>query len=190
MAIYQYRRTATPAICFLNYTCIYLALQTLTPELTPESERAALIVGMSIVSVGATLLAGVFSHRGMSPFLITIGAFGATAATTLLLALAVAHSEGIFAAALFRMTFLSLLPGAILQLIPLLNREAAGQAHAFGAVAQLGNVGSAMGPPIFAAASVTLGPIGLHIPALVLCAGGGVFAALAWRRYAADAAPH
>ena len=187
IAIYRNARTATPALCFLAYTGMYLALQTLTPELAPKDERAFLIVGMAVVSICASLLAGALSHRGVSPFLLTVGAFATTAIASVALAFAVGHDEAIGAAALFRMAFLSLLPGAILQLIPMLNREPGAQAHAFGAVAQMGNVGSALGPPIFAASSLALGPVGLLLPALALCAAGGLFTAFAWRRFGADA---
>ena len=45
------------------------------------------------------------------------------------------------------------------------------QARATGAVAQLGNLGSTLGPPVFAYAIAGLGPVGLVLPL-------GVFALL------------
>ena len=71
--VYANTNTATPAWCFLCYTGMYVALQTLTPELAPETERHALIVGMAFVSVVATLVAGAFAARGASPFALTAG---------------------------------------------------------------------------------------------------------------------
>jgi len=182
--VYANARTATPALCFLCYTGMYLAVQTLTPELAPPGERAALIVGMAIVSVVASLVAGTLAQRGFSPFALTIGAFAATLAASLVVEAAVGHDAAIAPAALARMAFLSFLPGAILPMIPRLNTHAQEQARAFGALAQTGNVGSALGPPLFATSAAALGPIGLLLPVAALCVLGGWLTARAARRFA------
>jgi len=183
LEIYANARTATPAWCFMAYTGMYIALQTLTPELAPPDSRAALIVGMAMVSITASLIAGALAHRGWSPFAMTIGAFSLTIAASVLLQFAVTKGVGIAPAALFRMVFVSLLPGSILPMLPRLNLDAASQARAFGALAQTGNVGSALGPPLFAASAEWLGPIGLLLPAVALCIGGAAMARWAGRRF-------
>jgi len=182
--VYANARTATPALCFLCYTGMYLAVQTLTPELAPPGERAALIVGMAFVSVVASLVAGTFAQRGFSPFTLTIGAFVATLAASLVVEAAVGHDAAIGPAALARMAFLSFLPGAILPLIPKLNAHAPEQARAFGALAQTGNIGSALVPPLFATSAAALGPVGLLLPVAVLCVAGAWLTARAARRFA------
>lgn len=180
--VYANTNTATPAWCFLCYTGMYVALQTLTPELAPENERHALIVGMACVSVVATLVAGALAARGASPFLLTAGAFVATLIASAIVFIAVGHGAWFGPAAIFRMAFLSLLPGAILPMVPRLNADAPAQARAFGAIAQTGNIGSALGPPIFASSAAALGPIGLFLPAAALCVLGAALALSAGRR--------
>jgi predicted MFS family arabinose efflux permease len=183
LEIYANARTATPALCFMSYTGMYVALQTLTPELAPPESRTALIVGMAIVSIVASLAAGALAHRGWSPFSMTIGAFAMTIVSSVILQFAVATAIGIAPAALFRMVFVSLLPGSILPMLPRLNPDAASQARAFGALAQTGNVGSVLGPPLFAASAEVMGPIGLLLPAVALCVGGAGMARWAGRRF-------
>lgn len=48
---------------------------------------------------------------------------------------------------------------------------------------EIGNVGSSLGPPAFAASVSALGAVGLMAPALVLCASGFALAALAARMF-------
>ena len=49
---------------------------------------------------------------------------------------------------------------------------------------QLGNVGSTLGPPLFAASMAAIGPHGLLVPALALSVGGAAIALWAERRAA------
>ena len=81
-------RSAIPALCFLCYTGMYLALQTLTPELAAPADRVWLTAGMPAVSVVTTLLAGALAQFGISPFRLAASAFAATFAFSLLLHLA------------------------------------------------------------------------------------------------------
>ncbi len=83
------------------------------------------------------------------------------------------------------MAFVSLLPGAVYPMIPLLSPTPPVQARAYGAIAQLGNVGSTLGPPLFAASMAGMGPHGLLVPTVALCAGGAAIALWAERRAAA-----
>jgi MFS transporter, AAHS family, 3-hydroxyphenylpropionic acid transporter len=71
-------------------------------------------------------------------------------------------------------------------MIPLLCIGLAVQARAYGAIAQLGNVGSVLGPPIFAAGMSAFGSIGLMAPTLALSACGILLTSLASRRFAGD----
>ena len=87
------------------------------------------------------------------------------------------------------MAFLSALPGAIFPMIPVLCPTAELRARAFGAMAQTGNVGTALGPPVFNAALVGLGPVGLLAPTLALCLIGVGLALAIWRRFGLTEAP-
>ena len=172
--IYRDPRTAGPAFCFVFYTMMFLALQTLTPALVPAESRAMFIVAMPAAGLIATLAAGAAVGRRYSPFGLAIVGFAAMATTSVCLHLAVASSFGALPAAMARMAAVSLLPGAIFPIIPLICRTPELRARAFGAVAQLGNVGSALGPPMFNASLSAFGPLGLLWPALSLCAAGAV----------------
>ena len=184
VGVYSDMCSAIPALCFLCYTGMYLALQTLTPELAAPSDRLWLTAGMPAVSVVTTLLAGALAQFGISPFRLAASAFAATFALSLLLHLAVAIGAPVAPFGFVRMAFVSLLPGAVYPMIPLLCPTPPVQARAYGAIAQLGNVGSTLGPPLFAASMAAIGPHGLLVPALALCAGGAAIALWAERRAA------
>ena len=179
--LYADPRSGVPALCWLAYTGMYLAVQTLTPELAPAEIRPQMIVGMAFISIFASLSAGALAHRGFSPFALSAGGFAATLAASVVLQFAVGTGL-IVPAALLRMAFLSFLPGAILPMIPRLNRDSASQARAFGAMAQTGNIGSALGPPVFAASEASLGSIGLLLPAVALSTLGFGLVVRAGRR--------
>jgi hypothetical protein len=183
--VYADLRTSTPALCFLCYTGMYLALQTLTPELVAPGERAWLTVGMPFVSVTTTLCAAALAQRGVSPFRLAASAFAATALVSLLLHLALALGLDLVPLGLGRMAFVSLLPGAVYPMIPLLCPTPPLQARAYGAIAQLGNVGSTLGPPLFAASLSLAGPLGMLAPTLALSLAGATIALWAGRRFTA-----
>jgi MFS transporter, AAHS family, 3-hydroxyphenylpropionic acid transporter len=181
--VYANLRSATPALCFACYTGMFLAVQTLTPNLAAPEQRNWLAVGMPLASIATTLLAGVLVQYWLSPFRLTALAFVAVILATLALHAAVSAEAGVLPVGVARMALVSLLPGAIYPMIPLLCRSSALQAQAYGAIAQLGNVGSVLGPPIFAAAYAALGPIGLAVPPLVLSICGIALASVGGRRF-------
>jgi AAHS family 3-hydroxyphenylpropionic acid transporter len=184
VGVYSDMRSAIPALCFLCYTGMYLALQTLTPELAAPGDRIWLTAGMPAVSVVTTLVAGALAQFGISPFRLAASAFAATFAFSLLLHLALAIGAPVAPFGFIRMAFVSLLPGAVYPMIPLLCPTPPVQARAYGAIAQLGNVGSTLGPPLFAGSMAAIGPHGLLVPALALSAGGATIALWAERRAA------
>jgi len=184
VGVYSDMRSAIPALCFLCYTGMYLALQTLTPELAAPADRVWLTAGMPAVSVVTTLLAGALAQFGISPFRLAASAFAATFAFSLLLHLAFALDGPVALLGFIRMAFVSLLPGAVYPIIPLLCPTPPVQARAYGAIAQLGNVGSTLGPPLFAGSLAAIGPHGLLVPALALCASGAAIALWAERHTA------
>ena len=181
VAVYADLRSGIPALCFLCYTGMYLALQTLTPELAQPADRVWLTAGMPAISVVTTLIAGGLAQFGVSPFRLAASAFAATFACSLLLHFAFAFGGPVAPFGFLRMAFVSLLPGAVYPMIPLLCPTPPVQARAYGAIAQLGNVGSTLGPPLFAGAMAAIGPHGLLVPALALSAAGAAIALWAER---------
>ncbi len=184
LSVFTDARTAWPAVCFFCYTGMFLALQTLTPALVAPERRAGLVIAMPLVSMAATLGAGLIGNR-VSPFRLTALAFAAAALASIALQAAVSQGVAVEAAAIVRMAVVSALPGAILPMVPLLCPTQELRARAFGALAQTGNLGSALGPPVFNAGLAALGPIGLLMPTLALAGGGVLLAALTGRRFAA-----
>jgi MFS transporter, AAHS family, 3-hydroxyphenylpropionic acid transporter len=89
------------------------------------------------------------------------------------LAAATAFGQGYALVALGLMYCAGLAGGSAFSLIPVLNPESASQAKANGAVAQLGNLGSTLGPPMFALALGSFGVYGL-VAAVVVCASCGL----------------
>jgi hypothetical protein len=74
---------------------MYLALQTLTPELAAPADRIWLVAGMPAVSVATTLFAGALAQFGISPFRLAASAFAATFAFSLLLPPGASHSRSL-----------------------------------------------------------------------------------------------
>jgi nitrate/nitrite transporter NarK len=71
--------------------------------------------------------------------------------------------------------------GSSFALIPYLSREPAVQARATGAVAQMGNLGSTLGPPTFALMISTFGGLGLVLPVLCFALLGGALVIVSGR---------
>jgi AAHS family 3-hydroxyphenylpropionic acid transporter len=74
--------------------------------------------------------------------------------------------------ALLLMALVGLAGGSAFALVPYLSDTQPVQARATGAVAQMGNLGSTLGPPVFAYAIASIGPLGLVLPLLVFALAG------------------
>jgi MFS transporter, AAHS family, 3-hydroxyphenylpropionic acid transporter len=100
-------------------------------------------------------------------------AFALVLTMALALAAVTVFGRGFVVVALSLMYCTGLAGGSAFSLIPVLNPESDLQAKANGAVAQLGNLGSTLGPPMFAFALGSFGVYGL-VAAVVVCAGCGL----------------
>ena len=95
--------------------------------------------------------------------------------------------SGIF---LSRRAYTSILPRWVIEVAQSMtngNASSVGHPNAMGFVPRSGstpNVGATLGPPLFAASMAAIGPHGLLVPALALCAGGAAIALWAERRAA------
>jgi predicted MFS family arabinose efflux permease len=185
--IYASPSIAAPAMGFVFYTALYVALLTLFPPLLPEGQRAFAAAGMPLFSIAISLTLGVWGLSYMTAVrMVQVGyAAGLVAAlvlwagwgqgtVTLLAAFALAGAMGI-------------VQGASFASIPQLNSTADDRARASGAVAQLGNLGTTSGTPILALMIAGMGPSGVIAFALPLCAAGIAVHALQARRRARQA---
>jgi predicted MFS family arabinose efflux permease len=143
LAIYRDPRVIAPGLGFLWYALQFLALLTFLPAHLPPGAAVVLPLASLLGSFGAGILARFWpAHR------IAVGGFVASA---LALALLLFLPEALrLPMALLAFALIGLIPGAIFAAIPELNADSADQAKAQGALAQMGNVGTTFGPPIFA----------------------------------------
>jgi MFS transporter, AAHS family, 3-hydroxyphenylpropionic acid transporter len=149
-----------------------VALLTFLPRQGGGSQML-LAAALPLMGVAGTFSAGWFAQFWVRPLVLVRLAFALVMLMAVALAGATAIGQGYTAVALGLMYCTGLAGGSAFSLIPVLNPESALQAKANGAVAQLGNLGSTLGPPIFALALESFGVYGLVV-AVVACAGCGL----------------
>lgn len=182
LLVYTSARTMFPGVIFLFHTCMFIALLTFVPRLTSDhTTTALLLIGLPLVSIGGTFLAGAISQYALKPQTLVIVAFASVACLSVAASMVV-HLPGVFALTAMALLLASgIIQGASFAAIPHLTRAASDQARANGAVAQLGNLGATVGPPAFAMAIGSGGAAGMVWLVLLLCIGGAVSGALARR---------
>lgn len=171
VAIYRSPFEAAPALGFVCYTALYVALLTLLPPLFPDAQRVIVATGMPLISIAVSLTLGLWLLRHLPAVAIVGLGFGAGGLSALALALSWGQG-GAVAAALGLSGALGLVQGASFASIPQLNLSAQGRARAAGAIAQLGNVGTTAGTPLLAAILAGTGWPGIIGFTLPLCAAG------------------
>jgi predicted MFS family arabinose efflux permease len=177
--IYRSPRLSAPAIAWLSYTFTYVSLLTLLPPFIAPEWRALIVGGMPLVSIAASLTLGVLLLRRMSAVSVIMLGFGAAAFAAL--ALALLPGDPLLCLALA--AGLGLVQGAGFAAVPELNAEAQDRAQANGALAQTGNIGNTLGPPMLLAVVGAGGdPAMMIVSALILAAGILAQQALARRR--------
>jgi MFS transporter, AAHS family, 3-hydroxyphenylpropionic acid transporter len=170
--IYARWTTALPGLGFLCYTFMAVALLTFLPRHGGESQLL-LAAALPLMGVAGTFSAGWCAQYWVTPLVLVRVAFALVLLMALALAAAAAFGQGYGLVALGLMYCTGLAGGSAFSLIPVLNPESALQAKANGAVAQLGNLGATLGPPMFALALGSFGVYGL-VAAVVVCAGCGL----------------
>ncbi len=190
VAIYASPHVAAPALGFVFYTAVYVAMLTLLPPLLPEGLRLAVATGMPLVSIALSLTFGVWALRHVSAVTLVIGGFALAALGAMIFWVGLGQGAVMAVGALVMMGALGLVQGASFAAIPALNPATEDRARASGAIAQLGNVGTTTGTPLLAWMLAGMGPAGIAAFALPLCAGGiGMHLWLAGRRAASRSRP-
>ena len=169
--IYTSPRLVAPALGFFWHTLMFVALLTFLPAQVPVWVAALL----PLVSLVGTFGAG-FLARWIAPDRIAIAGFVATGLLAMI-------GFGAPFPTLLMFIFIGLVPGASFAAIPHFNAAPEDVARAQGAVAQLGNIGTASGTPIYALA---LSGIGLSPLTIALCVSGVISVLLI--RWAIDGA--
>jgi AAHS family 3-hydroxyphenylpropionic acid transporter len=182
--IYSHWATALPGGCFFFYTVTAIALLTFLPQ-HAGADRPWLSVLLPLVSIAGTFSAGWLAQSVVAPARLVRGAFAGMALAGLAVGGCIAVGWAIAPAALLLMYLTGLAGGSSFALIPTLSAVPAEQARATGAVAQLGNLGSTLGSPVFAYAIANWGGAGLVLPVLVFGLLGGSLALVGTRRHQA-----
>ena len=170
--IYTRWTTALPGLCFLGYTGMAVALLTFLPQ-QGGADRVWLAATLPLTGVAGTFCAGWVAQYWLSPLRLTRWAFVSVGVSGLAWGLGLWVGWWVAPVALVLMFAAGLAGGSSFALIPFLNEEPAQQARANGAVAQMGNLGSTLGPPCFALAISGLGGSGLAL-CVLLCACFGL----------------
>ena len=173
-AIYQSPSVAAPAMGFLCYTFLYVALLTLLPPEVPLTHRVAAAVGMPMISIAVSLTFGVWLLGQMAAWRLVQLGYGLAMPGFVVLLAFWGQGAVMAAASLWVAAALGLIQGASFAAIPQLNPTADSRARAAGAVAQMGNLGTTTGTPVLASVLVATGPWGLTVVCLVAC-GLGIF---------------
>ncbi|MFN6978204.1 MAG: MFS transporter [Gemmobacter sp.] len=171
-AIYASPRLAAPALGFVFYAGLYIAILTLLPPMLPDRLRDPAAVGMPLASIAVSLTLGVWLLSRAAAVVVVQAGFAVALAASILLAAGWGHGAAMLAAALVLAGALGIVQGASFAAIAELNSAPEDRARAAGAVAQLGNLGTTAGTPLLGAAVAALGPWGLAMVAVPACAAG------------------
>jgi MFS family permease len=184
-AIYRSPRIAAPALGFVCYTILFVALLTLLPPLVPAATRGLVALGMPLISIAVSLTLGVWILRHLTAVTTVQIGFACAVVAALALWAGWGLAWPMAAAALGISAAFGLVQGASFASIPELNPSDGDRAMAAGAVAQLGNLGTVTGTPLLAFL-LTLGTDAAAVLAFCLpfCLAGIAVHALNARRRA------
>lgn len=164
--LYQHWVTALPGLCFFCYTSTAIALLTFVPQYA-GADRVWVAIILPFAAISGTFSAGWLAQSVVAPRRLVLGAFTAMALVGLALGICLISGLSMAPVAVLLTYTVGLAGGSSFALIPYLSHEPTVQARANGAVAQMGNLGSTLGPPLFALTISAFGGPGLVLP--VVC---------------------
>ncbi|MCA3463739.1 MAG: MFS transporter, partial [Rhodobacter sp.] len=179
--IYRSPRMAAPAMGFLFYTILYVALLTLLPPML-GADRTLAATAMPLVSIGVSLTLGVWLLHRLSAVHLVQAGFALALLASVGMGLCWQMPVPRLTAVLLLAAALGIVQGASFAAIPQLNAGEGERSLAAGAVAQLGNLGTTTGTPLLAALIAGFGAAGVVGFAVPLCLGGIVLHSLQARR--------
>jgi len=148
--VYSNWRTVSPGTLFFFHTFMYIALFTFLPRLSEnENTKNLLLVVLPLISIIGTMIAGVISQYFVSPAKLSVVAYISLLVLIFVVKLSFNNNTFFVAASMVLILFSGIIQGSVFSLIPNISLTTEEQTNANGAVAQLGNLGSTLGPPIF-----------------------------------------
>lgn len=168
--IYRSPFIAAPAAGWLFYTFSFVSVLTLLPPFLDPALRAMVMTAMPLTSIVVSMTLGVALLRVMPAVRVIELGFAFSALCMIWLWAVPAAPWACIALA----GGLGLVQGASFAAVPQLNDNAATQAQANGAMAQMGNLGNTLGTPVIAMAIAGLGYSALPLLVAAVLAVGGV----------------
>ena len=167
--VYSNWRAVSPGVLFFFHTFMYIALFTFLPRLSyNENTKNLLLVILPLISIIGTMIAGIISQYFISPSKLSIVAYISLLVLIFVVKISFNNNLLFIAASMVLILFSGIIQGSIFSLIPNISLTTEDQTNANGAVAQLGNLGSTLGSPVFAY-FLTLGRNSLIIIVMLLC---------------------
>ena len=166
--IYTDPARAAPGLAWLCYTLTFVAILTVIPPFLPDESRAAVLGIMPLAGICVSMTLGVVLQRWIAPVNVVVIGFACAGLATLGFALSAGNP--LFAVLVF--ASLGFVQGANFSAVPALNPTEEARAHAQGAVAQMGNLGNALGTPVVLFKIGLFGFGGLIAFALIAYAAG------------------
>lgn len=182
---YRSPRQFLPGVVFIFHTLMYVPLVTFVPLFADDASIAGvLLVWMPLVSIIGTIVAGFVGQYTTTPPVVLIAGYAGVAVLIIATWALLAGEMPILLVPLALMFFSGLIQGAAFGLIPSLSTDPTVTSRANGVLTQLGNLGSTVGPPLFASLIAGTGAAGFA-PVMwlvvALCVGGGILSAVALR---------
>jgi len=173
--VYSNWRTVSAGVLFFFHAFMYIALFTFLPRLSEnENTRNLLFVVLPLISIIGTMIAGLISQYLVSPSKLSVVAYISLFILIFTVKLSF-NNNALFAAASMALIFFSgIIQGSVFSLIPGISLTTEDQTNANGAVAQLGNLGSTLGPPVFSY-FLTLGKDSLIIIVMTFSLLGAIY---------------
>ncbi len=169
--IYASPRIAAPALGFMFYTMMYVAILSLLPPMM-GTHQTFVGTAVPLVSIAASLTLGAYLiARYPAVGVVQIG-FAIAALAVMIMWLGWGNALVSISGALLLSAAVGLVQSASFAAIGQLNDSHTDRSRATGAIAQLGNVGTTSGTPILAALIAAYGINGLAAFAFLLSIGG------------------
>jgi len=148
--VYSNWRAVSPGVLFFFHTFLYIALFTFLPRLTEdENTKNLLLVVLPLISIVGTMIAGITSQYFVSPSKLSAFAYMSLFALIFVVKLSFNNNALFVTASMVLILFSGIIQGSVFSLIPNISLTTEDQTNANGTVAQLGNLGSTLGSPIF-----------------------------------------
>ncbi|MEM8540317.1 MAG: MFS transporter [Pseudomonadota bacterium] len=155
---------AAPAIGWLFYTLTFVSLIAVMPRFLNDQYEATVMTAIPLASIISSMTLGVFLLRFITP--ITVVKIGFFSGILVMIAFWLMPDNPAVPVLLF--AALGLVQGASFAAVPSINEEIDDRAKAYGAMAQMGNLGNLCGTPILLAVLSFSGFIGMVL-AVVGC---------------------